>query len=152
MRKAMHINLCGPLRISFLMPVINRFWMLLSRTLRMHSITAWLLMEHWCITHRVNLLCLRYMHKVEDSVWAIKECLLLFKDCEKKIEKDIANLLWIILQRNGINFQDCRVQGYDNGSNMSGIYKHQSCKNPQAMFRPCSIHSLNFCDVHAVQL
>ena len=65
---------------------------------------------------------LRYVHKAEDNVWAIKERLLLFEDCEKNKGKDIANLLCIVLQRNGIDLQHCRGQGYDNGSNMSGIY------------------------------
>ena len=41
---------------------------------------------------------LRYVHKAEDSVWAIKECFLLLEDCEKKEGKDMANLLCIVLQ------------------------------------------------------
>ena len=98
---------------------------------------------------------LRYVHKAEDNVWAIKERLLLFEDCEKKKGKDIANLLCIVLQRNGIDLQHCRGQGYDNGSNMSGIYNGVQAlileKNPQAIFCPCSAHSLNLCGVHATE-
>ena len=96
---------------------------------------------------------LRYVHKAEDGVWTIKERLLLFEDCEKKKGKDIADLLCVDLQKNGIDLQHCRGQGYDNGSNMSGIYNGLQAlilqKNPQAIFCPCSAHSLNLCDVHA---
>ena len=35
------------------------------------------------------------MHKAEGSVWAVKEHLLLFEDCEMKKGKDIADLLRI---------------------------------------------------------
>ena len=53
----------------------------------------------------------------------------------------------------GLNVNDVRGQGYDNGSNMKG--KHQGVKtrlleiNPRALYMPCSCHSLNLtlCDM-----
>ena len=45
--------------------------------------------------------------------------------------------------------------GYDNGSSMAGIYNSMQAlimqKNPQAVYLPCSAHSLNLCGVHAVE-
>ncbi len=51
--------------------------------------------------------------------------------------------------------KNCRGQGYDNGANMAGVYNGAQAaireKNPQALFSPCSEHSLNLCGVHAVE-
>ena len=60
-----------------------------------------------------------------------------------------------VLQENDIDLQNCRGQGYDNGANMAGIYRGAQAiileKNPQALFCPCSAHSLNLCGVHAAE-
>ena len=53
---------------------------------------------------------LRYAHRNDENVWEMKERFLTYKDCEKKKGKE-----------NKIDLQNCRGQGYDNGSNMSGI-------------------------------
>lgn len=53
----------------------------------------------------------------------------------------------------GLNVNDVRGQGYDNGSNMKG--KHQGVQkrlleiNPRALYMPCACHSLNLtlCDM-----
>jgi hypothetical protein len=53
----------------------------------------------------------------------------------------------------GLNIDDIRGQGYDNGSNMKG--KHQGVQkrlldiNPRALYMPCACHSLNLtlCDM-----
>lgn len=59
------------------------------------------------------------------------------------------------LQRHGIDLTDCRGQGYDNGSNMSGKVKGVQAQiikvNPLATFSPCALHTLNLVRVHAVQ-
>ena len=69
-----------------------------------------------------------------------------FLNCEKKKGKDIADL---VLEENRIDIQLCRGQGYDNGSNIyNGV---QAQKNPQAVYLPCSAHSLNLCEFHAVE-
>ncbi|KAL4132465.1 hypothetical protein QTP88_009609 [Uroleucon formosanum] len=48
-----------------------------------------------------------------------------------------------------------RGQGYDNAANMSGKYNGVKSKiiekYPQALFSPCSAHSLNLCGVHAME-
>lgn len=74
---------------------------------------------------------------------------------EKKKGSDIANFICEVLKENEIDLANCRGQGYDNGSNMSGISKGAQAlifqKNPFAVFIPCSAHSLNLCGVHAVK-
>uniref|UniRef100_H2ZW52 DUF4371 domain-containing protein n=1 Tax=Latimeria chalumnae TaxID=7897 RepID=H2ZW52_LATCH len=94
---------------------------------------------------------LRYAYQNQE----IKEHFLTFEDCEKKKGQDIAELICRVLEENGIDLQNCGGQGYDNGSNMAGIYKRAQAvilqKNPQAIYSLCSVHSLNLCGVHAAE-
>ena len=98
---------------------------------------------------------LRYAHRSQDNVWEIKERFLKYEDCEEKKGRDIAQPICKVLEESGIQLQNCRGQGYDNGSNMTGIYRGAQAiileKNPQAIFSPCSAHSLNLCGVHAAE-
>ena len=59
----------------------------------------------------------------------------------------IATTLLEYLERETINFQDCRGQSYDNASNMSGKYSGMQVRlkevNPLALYIPCAGHSLN---------
>jgi len=55
----------------------------------------------------------------------------------------------------GLDISYSRGQGFDNGSNMAGIYNgvqaHILQKNKLAMFVPCVAHSLNLVGVHAAE-
>ncbi|PWZ14127.1 Branched-chain-amino-acid aminotransferase 5, chloroplastic [Zea mays] len=63
------------------------------------------------------------------------------------------NVLLDSMKSLGLNINDIRGQGYDNGSNMKG--KHQGVQkrlldiNPRALYMPCACHSLNLtlCDM-----
>ena len=59
----------------------------------------------------------------------------------------IATTLLEYLERETLNFQDCRGQSYDNASTMSGKYSGMQARlkevNPFALYIPCSGHSLN---------
>jgi hypothetical protein len=63
------------------------------------------------------------------------------------------NVLVESIKSFGLNIDDIRGQGYDNGSNMKG--KHQGVQkrlldiNPRALYMPCACHSLNLtlCDI-----
>ncbi|GFS96606.1 zinc finger MYM-type protein 1 [Trichonephila clavipes] len=57
--------------------------------------------------------------------------------------KYITNSILQELQRNGLDIQNCRGQGYDNGANMVGINKGVRNKNTQ--YKPKSI-------LHAVRM
>ena len=60
-----------------------------------------------------------------------------------------------VLKEHDIQLKNCRGQGYDNSSDMSGCYKGARAlireKSPQAVFSPCSAHTLNLCGVHAAE-
>ena len=68
---------------------------------------------------------------------------------------EIATLNLDTLKEHSININDCREQGYDNGSNMSskyaGVQAHVLKVNPLAVFSPCACHSLNLCGAHAAE-
>ena len=78
-----------------------------------------------------------------------------FVNCFKKIGEDIANLILETLQKYNIPVRECRAQGYDIGSNMSGSYKGAQARisqiNPLALFSPCACNSLNLCGVYAAE-
>jgi hypothetical protein len=56
-------------------------------------------------------------------------------------------LLLAAIEKLGLNIDDCRGQGYDNGANMKGKYEavqaHIVSANSRAFFAPCGCHSLN---------
>ncbi|XP_076246281.1 uncharacterized protein LOC143186486 [Calliopsis andreniformis] len=53
----------------------------------------------------------------------------------------------LILDQLRIKISDCRGQGYDNGTNMKGIYQGVQANilgvNPKAFYLPCGSHNLN---------
>lgn len=99
---------------------------------------------------------LRYvgLNKVTNK-YEVVERFLKFVDCNKKTGEDISTLILETLADKGIPISDCRGQGYDNGSNMSGKYRGVQARilnvNPLAVFSPCACHSLNLCGVHAAE-
>ena len=68
---------------------------------------------------------LRYVHCKDKVTYEVQERFLEFVDCNQKTGKSIAELINETLRKNGIHvpLADCRGQGYDNGSNMSGSYR-----------------------------
>lgn len=63
------------------------------------------------------------------------------------------NVLLDAIQSYGLNINDVRGQGYDNGSNMKGNKQGVQARlleiNPSALYMPCACHSLNLtlCDM-----
>ncbi|XP_060845912.1 uncharacterized protein LOC132925540 [Rhopalosiphum padi] len=57
------------------------------------------------------------------------------------------------LSEDGLEFKNCRGQGYDNGANMAGKIKGVQSRlqeiNKHAQFCPCTAHSLNLVGAHA---
>lgn len=91
----------------------------------------------------------------QSSEYEVQERFLAFVDCNKKTGEAIAELIRSTLAEHHILLSDCRGQGYDNGSNMSGQYKGAQSRimkeNSLALFSPCACHSLNLCGVEAAQ-
>ncbi|KAE9545541.1 hypothetical protein AGLY_001084 [Aphis glycines] len=59
----------------------------------------------------------------------------------------LTNIILHELKSNGLDIQDCRGQGFDNGANMVEINKGVKTRilniNPKAFFAPCGCHSWN---------
>ena len=57
-----------------------------------------------------------------------------------------------ILARYGLDLQNCRGQGYDGATNISGangVQGHLSAENSKAVYAHCNSHILNLCIVDA---
>ena len=85
----------------------------------------------------------------------IQERFVEFMDCNRKTRAEIAQLIQDFLCKHGLPINNCRGQGYDNGSNMAGKYNGAQANilalNPLALFSPCACHSLNLCGLHAAE-
>ncbi|XP_060845943.1 zinc finger MYM-type protein 1-like [Rhopalosiphum padi] len=107
------------------------------------------------VSHKEQLVfVIRYVFE-NAGTWDIQERFLTMVDYEKKTGADIANKIEEILVECNLDLALCRGQGYDNAANMSGKYNGVKSKiiekYPQALFSPCSAHSLNLCGVHAME-
>ncbi|XP_060845261.1 zinc finger MYM-type protein 1-like [Rhopalosiphum padi] len=107
------------------------------------------------VSHKEQLVfVIRYVFE-NAGTWDIQERFLTMVDYEKKTGADNANKIEEILVECNLDLALCRGQGYDNAANMSGKYNGVKSKiiekYPQALFSPCSAHSLNLCGVHAME-
>ncbi|XP_047129456.2 zinc finger MYM-type protein 1-like [Hydra vulgaris] len=97
---------------------------------------------------------LRFVYYGIDKKWVVKERFLGVESLDKKKGVDIAKLIIDVLNQNDIDLKNCGGQGYDNGANMSGVYKGVQAiilqRNPQAFYMPCSTHNLNLAGVHSL--
>lgn len=84
----------------------------------------------------------------------IEENFIGFINDDGKTGEEITQTFLTSLQKLELRIEDCRGQGYDNGSNMAGIYKGVQARvkelNPLAYFVPCSAHSLNLVGTNAL--
>ena len=94
-------------------------------------------------------LTIRYVSdgvNVEKSV-AVHEHFIEFIPVESTTGEDLCDVLVNELQRLGLNVQNIRGQGYDNGANMkgvsSGVQKRILDINSRAFFTPCACHNYN---------
>ncbi|GFT32180.1 zinc finger MYM-type protein 1 [Trichonephila clavipes] len=81
------------------------------------------------------------------STGAIEEHFVGFIAFEETAGEYITNSILQELERNGLDIQNCRGQGYDNGANMVGINKGVRTRilniNPTAFFTPGGCHNWN---------
>ncbi|CAG4956026.1 unnamed protein product [Parnassius apollo] len=82
------------------------------------------------------------------STGVIEEHFVGFIAVTEKTGEYLTNSILQELERNGLDIQNCRGQGYDNGTNMVGIHKGIRTRilniNPRVFFTPCGCHSWNF--------
>lgn len=105
------------------------------------------------VSHKEQLTeIIRYVRIIDKEV-TIKETFIDFIATKEKKGVGLAGEITKKLFDDGLNINDCRGQGFDNGSNMAGIYNgvqaHILQKNRLAVFVPCAAHSLNLVGVHA---
>ncbi|XP_035211679.1 uncharacterized protein LOC118185871 [Stegodyphus dumicola] len=89
---------------------------------------------------------IRYVN-IKDEFIFIEESLIDFIELEEKTGSGLTNEIICKLEKDGLDIQNVRRQGYDNGANMAELYKGVHaiiCQiNDQATYIPCSAHSLN---------
>ncbi|XP_076918638.1 uncharacterized protein LOC143579133 [Bidens hawaiensis] len=98
-------------------------------------------------SHQEQLtIIVRYLKFYSNSV-TVEESFLGFLDVNDTTGKGLFDITVEELKSLGLELDDMRSQGYDNGANMKG--KHQGVQtrflneNPRAFYTPCGCHSLN---------
>lgn len=90
---------------------------------------------------------LRYVHEKSDKTVEICESFVDFVEITDTTGKGMSETVFKALENYGLDIQNCRGQGYDNGANMkgkhSGLQKRIIDQNKRAFFVPCGCHSLN---------
>ncbi|XP_050065150.1 uncharacterized protein LOC126554084 [Aphis gossypii] len=107
------------------------------------------------VSHKKQLTeIIRYVRIIDKEV-TIEETFIDFIATQEKKGVGLAGEITKKLFDDGLDINDCRGQGFDNGSNMAGIYNgvqaHILQKNKLAVFVPCAAHSLNLVGVHAAE-
>ncbi|KAF0768643.1 zinc finger MYM-type protein 1-like [Aphis craccivora] len=106
---------------------------------------------------RKEQLCqiIRYIREVNNE-FIIEETFVDFINTNEKTGREIATNVVQKLEKDGLDFKNCRGQGYDNGANMAGKYQGVQARlkeiNKHAEFVPCAAHSLNLIGVHAASV
>jgi hypothetical protein len=101
-----------------------------------------------------NAFIFRYVRYDDKSeLYKIEEHFLSFENCNLKTGAQIATLIREKIEARSISISDCRGQGYDNGSNISGCYKGVQKQiidlNKLAVYSPCGCHTLDLCGIAA---
>ena len=97
-------------------------------------------------------ICLRFV-EFENGKVKIREDFLCFVEPDNVKGETIARLLLETLEREGINVEKMRAQGYDGASNMSGKFRGVQAivkeRIPLANYVHCKAHQLNLSLVHS---
>ncbi|XP_067118864.1 52 kDa repressor of the inhibitor of the protein kinase-like [Centruroides vittatus] len=84
---------------------------------------------------------------IGDSDLKIKEHFITYQEIEESTGHSLYEIIKQLMNDFQLNLDDCKGQGYDDGSNMLGKNKGvqaRICKEyPRAFFVPCGCHSLN---------
>ncbi|XP_065662612.1 zinc finger MYM-type protein 1-like [Hydra vulgaris] len=93
---------------------------------------------------------------VTDGECSIEESFLDFIESYQKTGVGLASEILFSLNKDELNIEDCRGQGYDNRANMSGKYSgvqaQITAQNDLARYVPCAAHTLNLVRVHSAEV
>ncbi|XP_026482298.1 uncharacterized protein LOC113389482 [Ctenocephalides felis] len=100
----------------------------------------------------------KYLSAPGSSVYSerlLSEAGMVYKKKRKTTGEYITRSILQELDRNGLDIQNYRGQGYDNGANMVGINKDVGTRilfiNPRAFSKPCGCHSWNLLLIDAAK-
>lgn len=96
---------------------------------------------------------IRYVTKNNQDEYEVKESFIDFLEVCGKTGEYLTDTIISKLKKDGLEIKNCCGQSYDNGSNMSGVYKGVQARfqetNPRAVYVPCIAHSLNLVGLNA---
>nr|CAI5870317.1 unnamed protein product [Callosobruchus analis] len=108
------------------------------------------------VSHKEQMSQILRFVKVSEQKVTIEERFIDFIQSHEKTGEGLSKEILEKLEVDGLNIQDLRGQGYDNGSNMAGKYNGVQAKikqiNENADYVPCAAHSLNLSGVHAASV
>uniref|UniRef100_H3B065 DUF4371 domain-containing protein n=1 Tax=Latimeria chalumnae TaxID=7897 RepID=H3B065_LATCH len=129
-----------------LVQFLGKFDTVLQERLCDVSTKSWI--AHLIVSHREQLSFTICFVDTSEDIIRVKEHSVEFHTVQNLIREGLKGVLMDMLDKCGLDIQECRGQGYDNGANVKGRNKGI---NLRTFFMPCGCHSLKLMnDVAAV--
>lgn len=153
---ALHVDRLIKNKTNYLSPIIqNEFISLAGTTVRKQILSNIRNRKYFSIlfdatpdaSHNEQISEIIRSVEVNDDGCEVEENFIRFIHFDGKTGLLLSQKILEVIEGDNLNMSFCRGQGYDNGSNMAGIYQGVQARirenNPSAIFVPCAAHSLN---------